>query len=177
LIKVHPDMDALFAAILDRDAAGVLVLPGGHRPRLVEDLRARFAVSLSPHAGRVYFLPALSHLDFMNVMALADVSLDTRPFGGGNTSWQAIACGTPVVTWPGWFLRGRYTQALYCLAGATDTVVDSADAYVAMALRLAHDRSFRTAVRARIEAGAARIFADRTHMDSLADALRRFASA
>jgi predicted O-linked N-acetylglucosamine transferase (SPINDLY family) len=63
------------------------------------------------------------------------------------------------------------------LAGATDTVVESADAYVAMALRLAHDRSFRAAVRARIEAGAVRIFADRTHVDSLADALRRFASA
>jgi predicted O-linked N-acetylglucosamine transferase (SPINDLY family) len=177
LIKVHPDMDALFAAILDRDPGGVLVLPGGHRPRLVHDLRARFAVSLGTHADRVHFLPALSHLDFMNVMALADVSLDTRPFGGGNTSWQAIASGTPVVTWPGRFLRGRYTQALYRLAGATDTVVDSADAYVAMALHLAHDRSFRVAVRARIEAGAARIFADRTHVDSLADALRRFASA
>jgi predicted O-linked N-acetylglucosamine transferase (SPINDLY family) len=177
LIKIHPEMDALFAAILDRDPDGVVVLPGGYNPRLADHLRARFAESLGPRASRVTVLPALSHFDFMNVMALADVSLDTRPFGGGNTSWQAIAAGTPIVTWPGRFLRGRYTQALYRQAGATDTVVDSAQAYVEMAVRLARDRAFRAAVQARVEAGAGRIFADRTHVEGLADALRHFAGA
>jgi predicted O-linked N-acetylglucosamine transferase (SPINDLY family) len=176
LIKIHPEMDVLFAAILEGEPDGLLVLPGGYNPRLADHLRARFAESLGPLANRVRFLPALSHLDFMNVMALADVSLDTRPFGGGNTSWQAIAAGTPIVTWPGRFLRGRYTQALYRRAGATDTVVDSAEAYVEMALRLARDHAFRAAVQRRVEAGAVHIFADRTHVDGLADALRRFAS-
>jgi predicted O-linked N-acetylglucosamine transferase (SPINDLY family) len=177
LIKIHPEMDILFAAILDRDPDGVLVLPGGYNPRLADHLRARFVESLGPRASRVTVLPALSHFDFMNVMAFADVSLDTRPFGGGNTSWQAIAAGTPVVTWPGRFLRGRYTQALYRLAGATDTVVDSAQAYVEMAVRLARDRAFRAAVQARVEAGAGRIFADRTHVEGLAAALRHFVGA
>src|SRR3546814_10287019 len=46
-------------------------------------------------ADRVRFLPTLSHLDFMNVMALSQVSLDTWPFGGANTTWQAIQAGTP----------------------------------------------------------------------------------
>jgi predicted O-linked N-acetylglucosamine transferase (SPINDLY family) len=177
LIKIHPEMDALFAAILDRDPDGVLALPSGYNPRLADHLRARFATTLGPRAARVHFLPALSHFDFMNVMALADVSLDTRPFGGGNTSWQAIAACTPIVTWPGRFLRGRYTQALYRLAGATDTVVDNAQAYVEMAVRLARDPAFRAVVQARVEAGAGRIFADRTHVEGLADALRHFAGA
>jgi protein O-GlcNAc transferase len=175
LIKIHPEMDALFAGILERNPAGLLVLPAGYNPRLAEHLRARFARSLGPVAERVRFLPAMSHRDFMNVMALADVSLDTRPFGGGNTSWQAIAAGTPIVTWPGRYLRGRYTQALYRLAGMEDTIVDSADAYIAMALRLAQDRDFRSAVQARVAAGAGRIFADMTHVTSLHDTLVRFA--
>ncbi|MGH6619865.1 MAG: tetratricopeptide repeat protein [Alphaproteobacteria bacterium] len=177
LIKVHPEMDALFRGVLDSDPDGILVLPSGYNARLAEHLRARFAASLGARAKRVRFLPAMSHLDFMNVMALADVSLDTRPFGGGNTSWQAIAAGTPVVTWPGRFLRGRYTQALYRLAGATDTVVDSGDVYVAMAVRLARDRAFRTEVQARIEAGSSRIFADMTHVEGMGEALLRFAKS
>ncbi len=175
LIKVHPTMDALFAGILEGDPEGLLILPEGYNPRLAKHLKARFARSLGPLAERVCFLPAMSPLDFMNVMALADVSLDTRPFGGGNTSWQAIAAGTPIVTWPGRFLRGRYTQALYRLAGVEDTVVDSAEAYVAMALRLARDREFRSKVQARIADGADRIFADGTHVAALRDTLIRFA--
>jgi protein O-GlcNAc transferase len=173
LIKVHPDMDALFAAILTRDPEGVLLLPSGYTPQLVDRLRSRFSRTLGPLSERVRFLPTMSHNDFMNVMALADVSLDTRPFGGGNTSWQAIAAGTPVVTWPGRFLRGRYTQALYRLVGVEDTVVDSADAYVETAVRLARDSAFRADVLNRVEAAADSLFSDMTHVRALHDTLRR----
>lgn len=173
LIKVHPDMDALFAGILTRDPEGLLLLPSGYTPQLVDRLRDRFARTLGPLADRVRFLPTMSHNDFMNAMALADVSLDTRPFGGGNTSWQAIAAGTPVVTWPGRFLRGRYTQALYRLAGVEDTIVDSADAYVETAVRLARDAAFREDVRNRVDAVADILFSDMTHVRALHDALLR----
>jgi protein O-GlcNAc transferase len=173
LIKIHPEMDALFAGILARDPDGLLLLPSGYTLPLVDRLRHRFARTLGPLADRVHFLPTMSHNDFMNVMALADVSLDTRPFGGGNTSWQAIAAGTPVVTWPGRFLRGRYTQALYRLADVTDTVVDSADAYVETAVRLARDAAFRADVTARVEAAAGRLFSDMTHVRALHDTILR----
>jgi len=176
LIKIHPDMDALFAGILVRDPDGLLVFPSGYNPRLAGLLRERLASSLGPLAARVRFLPALSHRDFMNVMALADVSLDTRPFGGGNTSWQAIAAGTPIVTWPGRFLRGRYTQALYRLVGAEDTVVDSTDGYIDTAVRIACDDVFRAEFRMRVEAGADRIFSDMTHVTALRDVLLRYAA-
>jgi len=38
---------------------------------------------------------------FLHLQALADVLLDTIHFGGGNTSLEAFAFGTPVVTLPG----------------------------------------------------------------------------
>lgn len=171
LIKIHPDMDALFAGILERDRAGMLLLPTGYNPRLVNKMKARFARTLGAAAGRVRFLPTMSHLDFLTVMKLADVSLDTRPFGGGNTCWQAIAMGTPIVTWPGRFLRGRYALALYRLMGVTDTVAESAEDYVDIAVRLATDRDLRTALEQRIEAAAPCIFEDMTHVQALHDVL------
>lgn len=175
LIKIHPGMDALFRDILRADPDGLLLLPTGYNPRLATLLRRRFESSLGDLVARVRFLPTMSHLDFMNVMALADVSLDTRPFGGGNTSWQAVAAGTPIVTWPGRFLRGRYTLALYELMGVTDTVVDTADGYAAMAVRLGRDTDFKADVRARLAAAGDRVFADMTHVTALHDVLLEWA--
>lgn len=175
LIKVHPSMDALFRAILERDPRGLLVLPEGYTPELAGLLQARFAKTLGQTAGRVRFLPAISHMDFINVMALADVSLDTRPFGGGNTSWQAIAVGTPMVSWPGDYLRGRYTQALYRMIGGEDAIAGSAEDYIDRAVRFGTDEGFRTAFNARIAAAGDRIFADRVHVDALYDFLVRAA--
>lgn len=175
LIKLHPGMDTLFAGILEQDREGLLLLPTGYNPRLVEKIEARFARTLGKAADRVRFLPTMSHLDFLTVMKLADVSLDTRPFGGGNTCWQAIAMGTPIVTWPGRFLRGRYALALYRLMGVTDTVAESAEDYVDIAVRLATDRDLRTDLEQRIEAATPRIFEDMTHVRALHDILKQLA--
>ena len=176
IIKIHPDMDRLFLGILERDPDGLILLLQGYNPLVADRLADRLFQTLGSVADRVRFLPTLSHADFMNVMALSDVSLDTRPFGGGNTSWQAIAAGTPIVSWPGRFLRGRYTQALYRLAGVTDTIVDDADGYIEMAVRLGRDRDFRDEVSRRIEAAAPDLFSDMTHVRALRDVLLRYAT-
>ena len=41
----------------------------------------------------------------MAVMAQMDVLLDPLHFGSGNTFYDAMVTGTPVVTWPGRFAR------------------------------------------------------------------------
>ena len=169
LFKVHPGMDSLFARILDADSDALLVFPTGFHSRWAALLAARFEHSLGALAKRVRFLPAMNAEDFMNVMALADVSLDTRPFGGGNTSWQAIAAGTPVVTWPGQFLRGRYTQALYRRIGVAECIVENADDYVLRAVRFATDEAFQRDVSERIAARSDEVFEDMTVVDALAD--------
>ena len=167
LIKIHPDMDCLFDGILSGDPTGLLVFPEGYTPELATLLESRFRRTLKDHMARVKFLPAMSHLDYMNVTALADVALDTRPFGGGNTSWQAIAAGTPMVTWPGRYLRGRYTQALYRLIGVEDAIANSAEEYISRAIRFGTDRTYANAFNARVQDRCDTIFEDRQHVDSL----------
>ena len=171
LIKVHPGMDALFNSILKLDRNGLLVLPEGYIPELADQLRGRFNRTLFGMEHRIRFLPAMSHLDFLNVTALADVALDTRPFGGGNTSWQSIAAGTPMVTWPGNYLRGRYTQALYSLMGTEDAIASSAEDYVEKAIRFGNDPGFAADFNTRVDIASNKIFSDRTHIDALYDFL------
>ena len=99
---------------------------------------------------RIVVLPRMSGQDYVDLIEVSDVMLDTRHFNGMNTSLEALAVGTPVVTWPGEFQRGRHTQAMYRRMGWTDCVVDNAESYVDLAVRLANDTSFRATVKARI---------------------------
>jgi predicted O-linked N-acetylglucosamine transferase (SPINDLY family) len=72
-----------------------------------------------------------------------------------------------MVTWPGNYLRGRYTQALYRLMGVDDVIADSAANFIARAVRFRTNASYTDAFSARVEATAHSIFEDRAHVDSL----------
>lgn len=168
LFKVHPDMDPALRRILESDPAGRLVLIEGHYPEWGGRLRRRFAESLGAAAARVLFLPRQSHDDFMRLLALADVSLDSFPFSGGNTTYQALAVGTPVVTLPGDYLRGRLSLAILCELGVTDCIAMDRDDYAEIAVRLATDRAWAADVARRIEAAAKDIFDDPVFLDDAA---------
>lgn len=160
LFKIHPDMDPALRRILDRDPAGRLVLLEGHYPEWGQRLRARFARSLAGVDDRVTFLPRQDHDDYMRLLALSDVCLDSFPFGGGNTTYQALAMGTPVVTLPGDFLRGRLSLAIYCHLRVLECAAETAEDYADVAVRLGVDSAWRARVVTQIETNLHRIFDD-----------------
>lgn len=175
LFKIHPAMDNWLGEILRADPKGYILIPAGFTPGLSDRLQARFERSIPDVVDRVQFLPAMSHMNFMNVLSLSDVSLDTRPFGGGNTSWQAIAAGTPMVTWPGRFLRGRYTAALYQLMNIEEPVVYSGEEYVSRAVQFAKDCDFQRHVLERVAERSDSIFGDMCHVNALSEFILRVA--
>ena len=67
-------------------------------------------------------------------------------FGGGHTSYEALAVGTPVVTLPGEFLRSRITLALYRKMNFTGLIVSTPQQYIKTAERRGTDRSERERV-------------------------------
>jgi predicted O-linked N-acetylglucosamine transferase (SPINDLY family) len=78
--------------------------------------------------------------------------LDTLHFGGGSTSFEALAFGTPIVTGAGRLLRDRITAACYRQMGITECVAESEEEYVRIALRLGTDPDWRAEMRDRIRA-------------------------
>src|SRR3546814_9178057 len=106
-------MDAAFAAILHRDPRARLVIFRGTDDHATERLLERWRDALDAGMDRFVVLPRMRLNGFLNVLALADVVLDTWPFGGGNTSYQSFAMGVPVVTLPGRFMRGRTSLVHY----------------------------------------------------------------
>lgn len=167
LFKFHPEFDPLLAGILRRDPEGVLVVVEGRMPSWTELLRARWARAMPDVIDRIRWLSPLPRHQFLQLLAAADVVLDPTVFGGGNTSYEALAMGTPVVTLPGELLRNRITQALYAKAGFTEIVVDSEEAYVEQAVRLGTDPDHRARVRQRIDATCGVLFEDDREVDDL----------
>jgi predicted O-linked N-acetylglucosamine transferase (SPINDLY family) len=150
VFKFHPDFDEVLGGILRGDPRGVLVLSQGLRPHWEQLLRRRFAVTLPDVADRIRFLPMLSRPDFLNLFAVVDVLLDPLHCVGGNSSYEALSLGTPVVTLPSRFLRGRLTFAQYERMQILDCVVDTPQAYIDRALRLGRDAEYRADVRRKI---------------------------
>ncbi len=88
-------------------------------------------------------------------------------FGGGNSTYETLAAGTPVVTLPTEFLRGRISRALYTKMGFTELVCASPEEYVEQALRLANDADYRAHVVARIAETVDVLFEDASEVRDL----------
>ena len=150
LFKFHPSFDPMLAEILERDPYGLLVLLEGANPHWAERLRRRLRRAGIDVDRRVRFLPPMPLDQYLSLCRLADVVLDTPVFGGGNSSYEALCQDAVVVTLPAEFMRGRITHALYRKMGLDDLVPADARGYVELALRVAGERDYREAQRARI---------------------------
>ena len=170
LFKLTPDFVAALRALLAADPAGVLVFAGPAPRAWCDVVRGRLAPMGT--AANLYFLGALSPGDFLELLRLGDVLLDSFDFGGGNTTAEALFAGVPIVTLPGRLMRGRFTYAWLRHAGLEEGIARSADDYVARALRFGGDAELRLLLRRRTLAAAAAIDADARPVAAFATALR-----
>jgi len=177
LFKIHPDNDALFAAVLAANPKAMLVLFKGRHPRVTELMLRRIhrvfdACGISVR-DRLIVLPTFPHDDYLRINLACDAMLDTLHWSGGNTSLDALACGLPVVTLPGDFMRGRQSAAMLRLAGAPEMIASDRDDYVRIATRAAGDAAWRKELAARIRDGRAAIFDTREPVEAFARLLIR----
>ena len=159
LFKFHPGFDDILGELLRRDTGGYLVLiddhMGGYWQRLLHE---RFSRAFPDVVDRVIFVPHMSREKYLSLLILADVVLDIPTFSGGNSSFEALAMGSPIITWPQEFMRGRVTAAFYKQMGLSDLIVNDADAYVGLALRLATDTDFKRRVKADIKGSIGKLY-------------------
>jgi uncharacterized protein (TIGR03032 family) len=171
LFKFHPDFDDVLCAILEQDPNGVIVGIEGRVPEWTDRLTARWNKTIPGVAERIKLLPSMPNEQFLNLLAASDVLLDPLHFGGGNSSYEAFACGTPVVTLQGDFLRGRITAAMYHKMGLADMVASSTDDYVAKAIAWGTDKDANRHARERIRERSSTLFSDAAEVRCLEDTL------
>jgi predicted O-linked N-acetylglucosamine transferase (SPINDLY family) len=160
LFKLHPEFDAVFGAILRQDPRGQLVLLADCYPSRRAILQERFSETLADVRDCIRFVPRQNHTDYLALIAACDVLLDPIHFGGGNTTYEALALGVPVVTLPSQLLRGRISYALYRKIGVLDAVVHTIDEYIRLVVALGTDPDRRAALSRRILAASDMLFED-----------------
>ena len=161
LFKIHPDNDDLFARVLAANPAATLVVFDGRHPRVTDRFVRRMKLALEHHdlaVERMLVLPPKPHDDFLRVNLACDAMLDTLHWSGGNTSLDALACGLPVVTLPGAFMRGRQSATMLRLTGASELVASDLDDYVRIASRVVDDAAWRKQMSDAILAGRGAMF-------------------
>lgn len=68
-----------------------------------------------------------------------DIALDTYPYGGCGTTFEALYMGVPVVSMYGERRSSRFGLSILNNAGIGELAVPTADEYVERAVALAHD--------------------------------------
>lgn len=161
LQKIHPDFDPAIARILALDTTGHVVLfESGSHPRWGELLRERFVRSMHPDVReRVIFHAWVdNHEDFILMNQVSDVVLDPFHFGIGTTGAFTFAVGTPLVTLPGEFMRGRVGLMFCKLLDTMECVAANAEDYAQKAVAIAHDPNLRALLKEKILRNQAAIF-------------------
>lgn len=177
LQKMHPDFDEAMARILELDPQGVIVL-------FEDDRRATWAPRLAarldrtvpqPMRSRIVFRPWIrDYGDFISANAVSDVVLDPFHFGMGSTLVATFAAGTPIVTRPGEFLRGRGGEGFCRMLGVEECIADDLEGYARRAVRFATDKAFRQAVSEKLAARSHVFYENREPLREFARWLREY---
>lgn len=153
LQKIHPDFDEAIARILQLDPNGYVVLfQDDTRTTWKGLLERRFMQTIPEEARkRIIFLPWLrNYYDFVSVNALSDVVLDPFNFGIGTTAIATFSVGTPIVTRPGEFLRGRVGLGYCKLLDVMECVAADTEEYAKKAVAIATEPGLRETIKSRI---------------------------
>ncbi|HZP87700.1 MAG TPA: tetratricopeptide repeat protein [Burkholderiales bacterium] len=174
LQKIHPQMDEAFREILQRDRSATLVLVQDHGNASWDSaLRTRLVHHLGVVMSRVAFIQWQSKReDFLALVSVCDVVLDSLHHGGATTSHLALAMGKPMVTLPSGKACTRFLPAYYRLLGIHECTASSVDEYVKIAVALGTDPHRRATLSARIRANIDRLYDNASTFDAYARLLR-----
>ena len=82
---------------------------------------------------------------------IADLFLDTFPYGAHSTAADALTMGLPVLTAPGNGFASRFCSSIVAAAGVPELICDGPDDFVRKAIGFARDRQGLSTVRQALE--------------------------
>lgn len=113
----------------------------------LRDTAARYGVE----PERLIFAPKAANAHHLARIGLADLFLDTFPYGAHSTAADAITMGLPVLTVPGKTFASRFCSSIVAAAGIPELICETPEEYREKAIAFAKDRPSLAAVRASLQ--------------------------
>jgi hypothetical protein len=146
-IKHGKSRDALFIEILKQAPNAWIVLKPFAAYSSIDYIYARRLREAAKEAGvadRLLLLPPIGltkHV--MGLLAIADVQLDSYPYGGWTTNMETFYMGLPIVTQQGNLARSRWGAGMLKAFGITEGIANNEEEYIRWAVTLAQDTELR----------------------------------
>jgi len=149
--KLTPQVFDLWMRIL-RDVPGSVLWLLGTGSTAERNLKSE-AERRGVAPERLIFAGWVSHSDHLARNAVADLHLDTFPYNAHTTASDALWAGAPILTRAGASFASRVCGSLLTTIGVPELITESAEDYVALALRLAREKPMLADLRRRIAEG------------------------
>ena len=143
--KITPSVFDVWMRLL-REIEGSVLWLAGSNPLAMRNLR-RSAEMRGVDANRLVFARYTKLENYLAQHRLADLFLDTGPFGAHSTAANALWGGLPVLTMLGSSFAGRVAGSLLKAVGLPELITEDLEGYRALALELARDENRLAAIK------------------------------
>ncbi|MGF0539003.1 glycosyl transferase [Agrobacterium sp. ES01] len=143
--KITESTFSQWMTILNATPGSVLwILTGGET---VDKRLREIAAQAGVAEGRLIFAAKAPNAKHLARIAVADLFLDTFPYGAHSTAGDALTVGLPVLTFPGKSFASRFCHSIVAAAGVPELICTGPEHYVERAIGFAKDRQSLEAVR------------------------------
>lgn len=146
--KITPSTFKLWCELLQRNPSAILWL--GFQSDAAQGNLRREAIAHGVSADRVLFAPWCVLPEHLARLPLADLALDTFPYGSHTTGSDMLWAGVPLVARIGDTFAGRVSASILHAVGLPELIAGSDSEYVALADALSKDPERRQRLRTRL---------------------------
>lgn len=147
--KITAEGFARWITILSANPDSVLWILAGDSEANTRLKQAAAAAGIAPE--RIILAEKAGNPQHLARIGLADLFLDTFPYGAHSTASDAITMGLPVLTVPGKTFASRFCASIVSAAGIPELICDSPEDYVRKAILFGRERKTLEAIRKTIQ--------------------------
>lgn len=148
--KINASTFGHWVTILKATPDSVLWLLSGNE-KADERLR-QLATEAGIAPERIFFAPKAGNAQHLARIAVADLFLDTFPYGAHSTAADSLTVGLPVLTFPGKSFAARFCSSVVAATGVPELICDGPEDYVAKAIAFARAPATLKVLRDKIQA-------------------------
>lgn len=162
--KVSITMEDIIELILEKCENSVILFSIAFAPFCQKQL-ARMFSKFKAQNIRIKFFKVLSLYEYLNLINISDIVLDTYPFGGCNSSLEAFYLDKPVVSWPTNKINGRFTYGFYKKMDINECIAKNKEDYINKCVKLSNDIDFYNLVQEKIKLKKHLLFLEQKSID------------
>ncbi len=179
IVKINEGIIDIWSKILQKSNDSILWLAipkeGIQRDNILKAFHKKNIKS-----SRIFFSEKIEYQKYLERFQLADLFLDTYPYGGHTTSIEALSSGLPILTMQGEGFQSRVTASLLKNLELDELITSNKEDYIKLALELNNNKEKINSIKFRLknQKKISKIFDSKLYANNLekgyCEALARF---